>query len=102
MDSKKVHDLFDEYTEIYNNVGKALRDILLNNARIEKHPSYTWADEDVNEHLFKGVRHVLTYMSIRDGYQKEDGEDHLAEAVCRLSMALSVRARKCSDEMSKV
>ena len=65
-----------------------ISDILMSPGRIAKHLPYTWKDEPEDEHLNKAVRHILTHQIQRDGQQPDDGEDHLANALTRLAMAV--------------
>ena len=80
-----------ELADIMGAVEEVVSDILLSADRTSKHPPYTWVDEDEDEHLRKASRHILTYQMIRDGHQKPDEEDHLKNAICRLSMAVAKR-----------
>jgi hypothetical protein len=67
----------------------AISRILLSKDRTSKHAPYTWQKEDEDQHLLKAVRHINTHMQIKRGYQKEDGENHLDNAITRLSMAIA-------------
>ena len=58
----------------------------------KKHAPYSWAMEPENEHLFKAVRHLQTYLLQRDGYHMPDGEDHLKLALTRVALALAKRS----------
>lgn len=80
-----------ERDDILLYVEKAISTILLSKDRTSKHKPYTWCDEDEDEHLRKASRHILTHQIIRDGHQKDDGEDHLNNAICRLAMAVARR-----------
>ena len=62
--------------------------VLLSPDRTSKHKPYSWRKEDTNQHLLKVARHINTYMQIEAGYQKDDGEKHLYNALTRLVMAL--------------
>jgi tagatose-1,6-bisphosphate aldolase non-catalytic subunit AgaZ/GatZ len=79
----------EEYEALSLVAESAIGRILLSEDRISKHPPYTWKDEDVNQHLLKATRHINTYMQIAAGYQKDDGEKHLDNAICRLVMAIT-------------
>jgi hypothetical protein len=57
----------------------------------DKHPPFSYLREDENEHLFKAMRHIQSYMIQRDGYQQKDGEDHLSLALARVAMAMAKR-----------
>jgi hypothetical protein len=72
----------------------AIDAILLSPDRISKHPPWTWLDEPVQEHLLKGARHAVSHQLIRQGLQKDDGENHLNLAICRLVMALAKELRE--------
>ena len=78
-----------ERDEIILWVEGAISRILLSKDRIEKHKPWTWMKDSEDEHLKKAMRHILTYMLIRDGQQKPDGEEHLDNAITRLSMAVA-------------
>jgi len=78
-----------ECDELANAVRNALEKILLSQDRTSKHKPYSWASEDINEHLLKAMRHINTHLLIREGYQKPDGEYHLANAATRLAMAMA-------------
>lgn len=78
-----------EREDIMMFIEEAITKILLSEDRVSKHDPYTWLDEDVNQHLLKCSRHINTYMQIQQGYQEPDGENHLNNAICRLSMAIA-------------
>jgi len=78
-----------ELQDILMHVEESITKILLSDDRTLKHKPYTWMDEDINQHLLKASRHINTYMQIQAGYQKPDGEIHLNNALCRLSMAIA-------------
>jgi len=80
-----------ELADIMEVIEEAITKILLSDDRTSKHPPYTWMDEDEDEHLRKAARHIMTYQIIRDGHQKQDGENHLHNAITRLAMALAKR-----------
>ena len=54
-----------------------------------KHAKNSWLFEDPNRHAMKSARHLLSYMQIKDGYAKPDGEDHSRYALCRAAMLVS-------------
>ena len=74
--------------------GASIGNILLSEDRVAKHLPYSWKDEDVSQHLLKAARHINTHMQIAAGYQKDDGENHLDNAITRLAMALGKGAGK--------
>jgi len=91
-EENKVASTFEkELEDIIGEVEKALLTILLSEGRTSKHPPYTWLDEPQDEHLRKASRHITTYQLIRDGQSLKDGEDHLHNAITRLSMAIAQR-----------
>ena len=52
-----------------------------------------WRAEPFARHLLRGIRHAVTALELHRGFREADTEnhlDHLAAAVCRLSMALAV------------
>jgi len=69
---------------------QSINNILLSKDRMSKHPPYSWKSEEVNQHLLKAARHINTYMQIAAGYQKDDEENHLNNAMCRLAMAMGI------------
>jgi len=79
-------------------VEHAISKILLSEDRTSKHKPFTWREEDEDEHLNKTIRHIITYQLIRDGHQKEDGENHLDNAITRLSMAVAKYPEKCKSK----
>jgi hypothetical protein len=95
VDPGKKDSFIAEIEEIEGNVCHAIRTILLSHYRTTKYNPYNWAgkDESENSHLQKGMRHILTYLLQRDGWQDKDDEDHLFFAISRLGMALSIRER---------
>lgn len=80
----------EEYEDLLYLASEGLKAILLSEDRTSKHAPYTWKNEDLDEHLIKASRHILTAMAIKKGYQKSDGENHLHNALTRLVMALGV------------
>lgn len=95
MTKYKTKDTYEiELDFIVSAVKNAISTILLSKDRTSKHPPYTWLDEDEDEHLNKAARHMLTHQLIRDGHQKEDGEEHLNNAITRLAMAITKRGTK--------
>ena len=85
-----------ELEDILIEAEKAISTILLSKDRTSKHKPYTWLDEPIDEHLNKAARHILTYQLIEMGASKVDGEDHLNNAITRLSMAIVLRnVKKC-------
>ena len=78
-----------ELEDILIEVEASISRILLSKDRTSKHPPYTWLEEDVNEHLIKAARHILTHININSGYQEHTGENHLDNAICRLAMAVA-------------
>jgi hypothetical protein len=78
-----------ELENIITYVESAISRILLSDDRTSKHKPYTWMDEDIDQHLLKACRHINTYIQIENGYCKSDGEDHLDNAITRLSMAVA-------------
>jgi len=78
-----------ELQDILIHVEESITKVLLSDNRTLKHKPYTWMNEDVNQHLLKCSRHINTYMQIQGGYQQPDGETHLNNALCRLSMAIA-------------
>jgi len=89
-DESKVSSTFDkELFDIILQVEAAIARILLSADRTSKHKPYTWLDEPVDQHLLKATRHINTHMQISAGYQKDDGEDHLDNAITRLAMAVA-------------
>ena len=85
MASTFKHELEDIVMQVEESIAK----ILLSVDRTSKHKPYTWLEEDVNQHLLKASRHINTYIQIQMGYQKPDEENHLNNALCRLSMAVA-------------
>lgn len=83
-----------ELQEIMHYVENAVSRILLSEDRTSKHKPWTWLEENEDEHLRKASRHILTYKLIRDRQQKDDGENHLDNAIARLSMAVAHKALK--------
>lgn len=83
-----------EIKEIAKAATSSFEQILLSPDRINKHPPYTWEDEDEDEHLNKAIRHILTYQLIRDGHQNPTGEAHLNNAITRLAMAIAKKDEK--------
>ena len=95
MNKSKKEVMFKrELEEILFEVREAIETILLSTDRTSKHSPYTWKDETEDEHLNKAARHILTHQLIRDGHQKEDGEEHLNNAITRLAMAIAKRKVK--------
>ena len=60
----------------------------------EKYDPSAWREESVRRHAYRAIKHLVTAMEINEGERPADGEDHLAAAVCRASMALSVRTNQ--------
>lgn len=79
---KELADLM-LYTE------SAVSRILLSEDRTSKHKPYTWKDEPTDTHLLKAARHILTYLNIKSGGQQPSKENHLDNAITRLSMAIA-------------
>jgi len=59
---------------------------------LKKHAQDSWRFEPEDNHLDKSARHILTAKLIRDENSPPDGENHLRNALCRLSMAVARRA----------
>lgn len=62
---------------------------------LKKHKQDSWADEPQQNHTLKAARHLLTQELIDIGWQNDDAENHLANACCRIAMALAKRNCKC-------
>jgi hypothetical protein len=64
------------------------------NARMEigalKYDPNDWRGESVARHVRRAVKHAITHLEISAGDRPDDGENHLAAAVCRLAMAVAV------------
>ena len=56
-----------------------------------------WLTESQERHIRRAVKHAMTHLEIRDGDRADDGENNLAAAVCRMSMALSVAGPNGGD-----
>lgn len=54
---------------------------------LKKHPRDSWLQEPISNHIGKAGRHLLTHRLIEEGNQKDDGESHLMNAMCRAAMA---------------
>lgn len=54
-----------------------------------KHKKNSWLFENPNNHALKSARHSTTYVMIKDGHSKPDGEDHSRYALCRAAMLVS-------------
>lgn len=52
-----------------------------------------WRNKSTSFHLAKGVRHGMTALMIEMGIYNDDGENHIALAITRFSMALCVCGR---------
>lgn len=78
-----------ERDDIFLQAEAAISRILLSEDRTSKHPPYTWLEEPAEQHLLKSMRHINTAIQIRRGYQKDDGENHLDNAITRLAMAIA-------------
>lgn len=57
----------------------------------QKYDPSAWHSESVRRHAYRAIKHLVTAMEIAEGERPADGEDHLAAAVCRASMALAVQ-----------
>lgn len=60
---------------------------------LNKHGETKWRSETSREHLLKAARHLLTQELIDNQEQADDGENHLANAVTRICMAMVNRKR---------
>lgn len=70
----------------------ALRTVLdVMNVGVQKHPPDTWKHEPLHNHTLKAARHAITAQLIHDGLSPSDGEDHIANALTRSAMALSIK-----------
>lgn len=77
----------EELETLVDKARESLAAILLSEDRVSKHPPYSWKKEDINEHIFKAVGHIMYGMNQYCGYKKQDGEDHLHNAITRLIYA---------------
>jgi len=57
----------------------------------QKYDPCVWRSESVRRHIRHAIKHAVTELEIADGDHEIDDDDHLAAAVCRMSMALAVR-----------
>ena len=89
MTKNHLNEFSKECAELKKIAGSCLALTLLSDSRISKHKPWTWKDESEDGHLNKALRHILTYQIIRDGEQTDDNEDHLANALTRLTMAIT-------------
>jgi len=80
---------YDELDGILEHVKTSISKVLLSEDRTSKHKPYTWVKEDIEEHLLKAARHIQTHILIKQGYQEPDDENHLDNAITRLSMAVA-------------
>jgi hypothetical protein len=55
----------------------------------EKYHPGAWQVESVRRHVLRAIKHLATGLEVLEGEREPDGEDHLAAAVCRASMALA-------------
>ena len=79
----------EELNTILASTKNAISRILLSQDRILQHKPYTWTTEDQEQHLLKAARHINTHIQIQNGYEEEDKENHLDNAICRLAMAIT-------------
>jgi uncharacterized Fe-S cluster-containing protein len=56
----------------------------------EKYDPDEWRKETARRHIRRAIKHSLTALEILDGDRLNDGEDHLAAAVCRMTMGFWV------------
>ena len=56
----------------------------------KKYDPNDWRAEAVARHVRLAVKHASRYLDSADGDRTDDGENHLAAAVCRLAMAVAV------------
>jgi hypothetical protein len=90
--------IFEEEKDIIlNQVDKAISRILLSEDRILKHDPWTWLDEPTETHLLKAARHIMTHLNIQAGGQEPSNENHLDNAITRLSMAIAQLAGAQKD-----
>lgn len=64
---------------------------------LNKHGETKWRSETSREHLLKAARHLLTQELIDNQEQADDGENHLANAVTRICMAMVNRKRATKE-----
>ena len=57
----------------------------------QKYGPGVWRSESIRRHIRRAIKHAVTEMEIANGDREIDDDDHLAAAVCRMSMALAVR-----------
>jgi len=58
---------------------------------LKKHAADSWRNEESFNHVGKSARHLLTAQLISEGHCEPDGEDHLANGICRAVMAKAQR-----------
>ncbi len=63
------------------------REVMIEGLR--KHSKNSWLFEDANRHAMKSARHALSWMSIKDGHQAPDGENHSRMMLCRAAMVVA-------------
>lgn len=85
----KENNYKEEHNKILTEVSASISRILLSEDRISKHKPWTWLEEPTETHLLKAARHIMTYLNIQAGGQKPSDENHLDNAITRLSMAIA-------------
>jgi hypothetical protein len=72
------------------------------NAGAKKHRKHAWKEEPLSMHIQKGARHAITAELLTENpdYCKdpETSEQHLEQAICRLTMALTILRQKEQDK----
>ena len=91
----KTYEFKQELIELTSFTDISISNVLLSKNRTSKHKPWTWAKEPAEQHLLKAARHILTHLNIEAGGQKpSQDENHLDNAITRLSMAIAIKARK--------
>jgi len=55
-----------------------------------KHNADAWRKEPLQNHTLKAARHAVSAQLISEGLSPQDNEDHLANAICRSTMAYAL------------
>jgi len=90
----RTHEYIAETEELSELARDTMKEIMLGQDATGKHPPFSWAREPQEKHLYKALGHITHHLKQLQGFEEPDGENHLANALNRVVMALAIENHK--------
>jgi len=90
MFDEDLNDITVEIDEFLSVAKPAVSGIALTmteDVNLDKYELYTWVHQSWLSHVLRGARHLMSASIFHEMPKKAEGEDHVAQAMCRSAMA---------------